>query len=700
MAASGRSTTDGGVTMGNLLRMTGVRSARDRYLSELRSIYGTTTLELPDPDFALLSDPEIYVKMERDPVIYGALDFRLKSVIGQTWHIESASDEPADKDAAALVEEMLSGIKKFQQARLLVFRGALLMGRGYGWLVGGRKQVSQIGGRDVRGAWLPREIKAEDKRRFQYVPTHFEDARGNKRIGQKLQFSPLTLEGQRWIDLTGSDLRALVTMTYEDRADRLGMGQGLGVPLYHWFRQKALAWRDWAQASERWAQGVVAMKINQDREGSDTNQEIADAALDEIDEMRSRHVLIYGEGEEVQLFETSGRGQQISADQIEKIDRDIIRVLTGSVRPMGGDSDTGARAQSETEQDTTDVIIDYDRAQHDEAITETVVRCVWELNTPLFAQFGLGKAKMPRFSTSKDRRQDPQNAVTVIGQALASQIPLRKVDVYEALGMQQPSENDEVFEGQQPAPGGAPGLPFGGEHVASFGEWDEEKHKRDEGGKFKPKGGGDDGGAKKKEEADGSGDGGSDAPAQSMEPRRTEKPTGRQKRAAALLEKWGGQVDVEGYGTARPYEVNAFPVLADAVLETYGEQVRGSRSKEQLPTAPERIELWVDRAVDPARHDKGQVFQDLIDIATGTKDGEEWQHRALDWIFHKKPGYKPMLKRPSEYAIGDQSTEVEGADAEVTDAFLAQMERLAGMTPAERDAELAMYAKKPDEEAE
>ncbi|HET6495065.1 MAG TPA: hypothetical protein VFH61_06850, partial [Thermoleophilia bacterium] len=116
--------------MGNLLRMTGVRSARDRYLSELRSIYGTTTLELPDPDFALLSDPEIYVKMERDPVIYGALDFRLKSVIGQTWHIESASDEPADKNAAALVEEMLSGIKKFQQARLLVFRGALLMGRG------------------------------------------------------------------------------------------------------------------------------------------------------------------------------------------------------------------------------------------------------------------------------------------------------------------------------------------------------------------------------------------------------------------------------------------------------------------------------------------------------------------------------------------------------------------------------------------
>ena len=453
---------------GSLMRFPGTRAARDRYLSELRSIYGSH-IEIPDPDYALLSDPEIYVKMERDPVIYTALDYRVKSVIAQGWHLEPASDEQIDKDAAAIFEELLYGIRKFQQSRAVLFKAALLMARGYAWVRGRRHKTSSLGGRTVRGAWLPSEIDDEDKRRFRYVPVHGERSNnGKRRTTQKLQFRAGLTE-QEWVDLRPAERRALISMTYEDRADRLGMGQGVGVPLYHWFRQKGLAWRDWAQASERWAQGIIAMKMNETRKGSKTNEELADEALDEIDEMRSRHAFVYGEGEEVKVFETSGRGQQISEDQIKKIDEDIIRLLTGSVRPMGGDSDTGARAQAQTEQETTDVMIRYDQSQLDETMTESVVRCVWELNTPLLHQLGLHGAKMPRFATAEDRRQDPTKAVAVIAQALQAQIPLRKADVYDVLGFQAPAEDDEVFEGAPPAPGGVPGgSPFDAEQAGFF----------------------------------------------------------------------------------------------------------------------------------------------------------------------------------------------------------------------------------------
>ena len=455
---------------GSVLRFTGVRAAQDRYLSDLRSIYGTG-IQIPDPDYAILSDPEIYDKIERDPVIYTALDMRLKSVIGQTWHCEAPSDSKIDKGAAAVMEEILAGIKNFQQSRLLFFRSALLMARGYAWMRGSRPRVAKLDGRVVRNPYLPSKIQLDDKRRFQFVP-HRDPVGGESNryaISQELQYYDISI--QDWVTLKLAHLRSLMVMTYNDRADRLGMGQGLGVPLYHWFRQKALAWRDWAQAGERWALGVVAMKVNQDRESSMTNEELADEAMDQIDAMRSRHALVYGEGEEVQVFETSGSGMQISADQIERIDQDIIRLLTGSVRPMGGDTgSSGARAQSETEQDTTDVIVAYDRSQLDESMTETLVKSLWELNRSTFTSLGLGNAGMPRFATSPEKRSDPAVSVSVISQALASQIPLRKTDVYEALGFQAPAEGDAVFEGQAPQPPGGGGFPNPFSFAADFAE--------------------------------------------------------------------------------------------------------------------------------------------------------------------------------------------------------------------------------------
>jgi hypothetical protein len=47
-------------------------------------------------------------------------------------------------------------------------------------------------------------------------------------------------------------------------------------------------------------------------------------------------------------------------------------------------------------------------------------------------------------------------------------------------------------------------------------------------------------------------------------------------------------------------------------------------------TLPERIRAWVERQFNPKHVD--QVTQDLIDVATGNRDGNTWEREALERI--------------------------------------------------------------------
>lgn len=48
-------------------------------------------------------------------------------------------------------------------------------------------------------------------------------------------------------------------------------------------------------------------------------------------------------------------------------------------------------------------------------------------------------------------------------------------------------------------------------------------------------------------------------------------------------------------------------------------------------TLPERIREWVERQFNPAHVER--VFADLIDVATGTRDGNKFEREALRRIF-------------------------------------------------------------------
>ncbi len=54
-------------------------------------------------------------------------------------------------------------------------------------------------------------------------------------------------------------------------------------------------------------------------------------------------------------------------------------------------------------------------------------------------------------------------------------------------------------------------------------------------------------------------------------------------------------------------------------------------NRKQRHTAPERIRLWCERNYAP--HWVERMFDDLLDVATGNREGNRFERQALDRIF-------------------------------------------------------------------
>ena len=466
-----------------LLRFPASRQANLRYIAEMRSVYGSM-IELPDPDYALANDPYIYNKVMRDPVIASAIFQRLHSVAGNDWHLEAASDEEVDKKAAEIVEDLLGHISKFVQARYELASG-IIRGRSYAYVRGQRRRMKIAG--TMAEWWVPHILKDIDKRRLHYKPSREPTKAGGFDVSQVLEY--WSMRKNDWVEMTKEKRRALVVLTYQDREERLGYGEGLIVPIYHYFYAKGRIWQSSMEFLERYSQGIITAQVDPDRPGSvgKTNEEIVAEWHDVIDQMRARHALVYSKNDEMNIVEPSGSGANVGLDLMHYTDQCLTRLINGSIRPSGVDTETGARSQGEVEQETSDILISYDRELLDGALTEHLVRLVWEMNLPTLRGMGLGSAQMPKFATSQERREDPSEVATQVETLLRAGVHLSKSEVYERCGWRQPAKGEEILKApEQPqAPGGAPGAsPFG---LAQFGEYEETKHKRDEGGKWATK---------------------------------------------------------------------------------------------------------------------------------------------------------------------------------------------------------------------
>ena len=404
-----------------------------------------TGMWLPEQDWALAKDPDVWEKVRRDPVVEHAISQRLHSIASRSWRIQAGGDDPASQRLAELVEQVFEEIEQFTTVQYQLSQ-AIMLGRTYGYIEG-RREWRDFGDGMVN-LWLPNRIKPVDRRRIRFNAIQEYDDKGNLKTPRVVpEISNLNVG--MWREVQPAQWRNFVKVVYDDDESRLGYGRGILGAIYYYHYAKGITLREGPQGIERWAQGLKIAKIDLDRKGSTgkTNALIKDEWMDELDKNMGRHILAIGKNDELDVVWPSGSGHQMVSSMLDYLDRGVTQLVLGSVLPTGGGASVGSNARASVEDDATERLIVYDRRVLDEAITRDLIGQFLRLNWAQLTQMGLAGAKKPKLSSVNEKNQDPQVAAQIAKTLL--EIPgmtLRVDEVMEKTGWTKPKPGEEVFE--------------------------------------------------------------------------------------------------------------------------------------------------------------------------------------------------------------------------------------------------------------
>lgn len=446
---------------------------QDLYVHALSSIY-RAGWRIYDPDYALSREPDIWEEIRRDPIIAHAIEQRTHMVAGPKWTCQPGGDTPNDKHLADIVTEMVEGIDGFTEARYQAAQ-AVIIARQYHYIEGERK-VASFAETPEMNFWCPTRLCQIDKRRFRLVPRPWRDTENKEHIAVSLEM--FSEDRRNWEMVEHPEW--FLKHKYGDEESRLFLGRGIleAIYFYHWM--KGVVLREGLQGVERWAQGMAVVKIDGLRAGSEDRdtQTVLNTWLDVIKKQRARNSLVFDSKDEVEIINSDGTGHAMVMEFLQYLDNAITRLILGAVLPTGGDTGEGSFARAETEMESSQVLIEYDRRLLDETITRDLVALIVRQNKPQFAMLGLIAAKMPKFTTVAERRRDPQVSIAVISQAITSGIKLKKDEVYEAIGFSQPTDDD----GEDDVIGSGERMPGPGEFPPGSGPgWGGKEEKGEEG---------------------------------------------------------------------------------------------------------------------------------------------------------------------------------------------------------------------------
>lgn len=403
-----------------------------------------------DPSFALASDPLVYEKMLRVPVIKHGVVQRAAEVAGREWTCVPASEDEADVRLARVVRDLLGHIGHFDAARNRLAQ-AFFYGSAYEEMRGDFQCLKLSHDDRVRRWYVVTDLKNVDRRRF----TRWHVALGPKQSSEWVMWGA---QGGKWSPIDNPEL--FVKHTYDDREQYLGFGSGVADALFWCAYALTVAEREGLAGLERWSQGWIIAKVGEDRAASvsRTNDDIVEEWRDKLVAQRSRHVLVHGASDEVQVVETSGSGHRICIEFCEMLKSDATRLLTGSLRPTGGGggSATGARAQASVEADSSEAIYRLDQSEADEVWTHDLIGYVCDMNRPILREMGLGHARRPRFATVRQKNESPTENATVAATLLGAGVRLVEEDVYTKTGFRMPKPGEKVIEPRAPV-----AVPFG-----------------------------------------------------------------------------------------------------------------------------------------------------------------------------------------------------------------------------------------------
>ena len=412
------------------------------------------------------------------------------------------------KQLSAICHEGISHCTNLDEARVLLSE-SFFTGRKYGMILWEPVYCS-LDGTPPMLWYLPFKIKDVDRRRIHYVPdwvwvkpdggvekagTQIDYMNGQEPYSQMvhpkggyLRKSGIHLEmfntdNWQWQQISQEQRRNLIECVYFDEEDRIGHGRGVLEAGFftHYFLTGTI--KKIVEGIDRYANGILIGRLDSLRNASTskTNEAMVSAMKSVMNTFRSEHYLLLGDGDDVELKESSGSGFNVSMEFKRDLVQGWARLCNGSIRAAGHSDGTGAKAAASEEGDTSEAYYQMDRNRLDHDIDRDLLGSFLYHNQDNFNALGLAEAKRPKFTSEQIKRQSPEVAINVMSQAKAMGMDLLRTEAYDKIDMTPPVDGDDVIEGTTQMMGGE-GM-MGPDGTPIMGDED-----RDSKGTFAPKG--------------------------------------------------------------------------------------------------------------------------------------------------------------------------------------------------------------------
>lgn len=427
-----------------------IRSAnQDLYTWALAANY-VEGIRIFDPSPALASDPDIYTKIRRDSVCAGAINTRVHAIAARTWRLVPASDDPADKRLAQILEHLIRQVPRFTEARRLLAE-ADIIGCRYAAITGDVRQVRLPGETAPRSMWVPGRLIDVDRRRFRAIATKADDGT------VAVRWEVFSIADKRWTPVLHPE-RYVKHLVY-DAEETLGYGRGLIEALHDDLYAKTVAKKEGLQGLKRWAQGLLTAKVSGGRDAQTGLPNIAllRAWSDELDRMQGETSIAHDADDEIEVHSGPTGGHEIVAWTVAYFDTCMRCLILGSELPTAtpGGGATGSFALGKVQATTSESLIQGSQEMIDDTFTCDFVPFVRKVNQPILASMGLGAAQNPRFETVNERVKDPVQRSDTIVKMLNAGVDLLEEEVYAEIGFTPPQPGDRIVKARGPM------LPFG-----------------------------------------------------------------------------------------------------------------------------------------------------------------------------------------------------------------------------------------------
>lgn len=407
-------------------------------------------VQLHDPSAWLVREPELEEKMLRDADIAHAVQYRRHMIAGQRWAcLPRVERSPRGKVAVSIATELLQSIRHFTQARLNLSR-AFFSGARFGYIHGKCKPLA-LGDGKVRNWWVPTAIEDRDKRFYRVVPK-INDADGTL----SAHWEEWDLVRLKFVDVSVERARRTIRHVYQDDQASLGHGHALREALGWWWYAKTHVFEESLTAVERFAQGILAAKIDGIRDATTglPNTELIRQWRNVLEDLRARNVLVFDKADDVEVIQMNASGWELLNTIRNELRSTIFTLVLGANLTTSA-NEGGSYALAQVQENSTEALVQYDREVLEETLTDDLLGCVWFMNHANLTDLGIAD-DMPRFSITQEKREDPKARAEVAATLNGMGVELSLEDVLEQTGFRKPEPGDDVIKQAPP-----PVSPFG-----------------------------------------------------------------------------------------------------------------------------------------------------------------------------------------------------------------------------------------------